>query len=56
MDFLLGIGGGWVAILLAVLGLGSAVARITPNTSDNKFFDAVWKIVNKLGLRGGSTD
>jgi len=46
----------YVAVLLAVLGAASAIARITPNDSDNKVIDAIWKFVNKLGLRGGPTD
>jgi len=45
-----------VPVLLAVLGLFSAIARITPNTSDNKWADTMWKWVNKIGLRGGPTD
>ena len=56
MDFITEGWGVYVAIFLAVLGLGSAVARVTPNKADNAFFDAIWKIVNKLGLRGGPTD
>jgi len=43
-------------VILAVLGAASAIARITPNTADNKVMDIIWKFVNKLGLRGGSTD
>lgn len=43
-------------VILAVLGAASAIARITPNTADNKVMDVIWKIVNKLGLRGGSTE
>ncbi len=49
----------WVqysTIILAALGLASAIARITPNKADNKVVDAIWKFVNKLGLRGGPTD
>ena len=43
-------------IVLALLGLFSAIARYTPNTSDNKWADRAWKFVNKLGLRGGPTE
>ena len=42
-------------VILAALGLFSAIARITPNKADNKIADALWKFVNKLGLRGGPT-
>ncbi len=47
---------GIIILVPALLGLGSAIARITPNTSDNEFFDKLWKMVNKLGLRGGPTE
>ena len=47
---------GWGVLILAVLGLGSAIARFTPNDSDNKAMAMIWDMVNKLGLRGGSTD
>jgi len=46
----------YIMILLAVLGVASAVARVTPNESDNKIVDTIWKFVNKLGLRGGPTE
>jgi len=49
----------WVeysAVILAILGAFSAIARITPNTSDDKIIDTIWKIINKLGLRGGPTE
>lgn len=42
-----------ILIALAALGLFSAIARITPNESDNKIADWIWKRVNNLGLRGG---
>ena len=42
-------------IVLAALGLFSAIARVTPNESDNKVVDWIWKLINKLGLRGGPT-
>jgi hypothetical protein len=45
----------YIEILFALLGLASTVARITPNTSDNRWMDAAWKFVNALGLRGGPT-
>jgi len=45
-----------VAILLAVLGLFSAIARMTPNTADNKIADWLLKRVNNFGLRGGSDE
>ncbi len=46
----------YVMILLAVLGVASAIARVTPNSSDNKVMDMIWKFINKLGLRGGPTE
>ena len=45
----------YVVILFAVLGLASAIARVTPNTSDDRVVAALWKFVNSLGLRGGPT-
>ena len=45
----------YVVILFAALGLASAIARITPNTSDDRVVAAIWKFVNALGLRGGPT-
>ncbi len=45
----------YAVLIPAVLGLFSAIARITPNKADNKLADALWKFVNKLGLRGGPT-
>ncbi len=47
--------GQYVVILLAVLGAASAIARVTPNKSDDKIVNGIWKFVNKLGLRGGPT-
>lgn len=45
----------YALIIFAVLGVASAVARLTPNDSDNKIIDAIYKVLNKLGLRGGPT-
>jgi hypothetical protein len=45
-----------IAAVLSLLGLFSAIARKTPNKSDNKWADRLWKFVNILGLRGGPTD
>jgi len=56
MDALTGTPALIVGIILAALGLFSAVARITPNDSDNKIAATIWKWVNKLGLRGGPTE
>ncbi len=46
----------YLVILFAVLGLGSAIARVTPNDSDNRVMAIIWKWGNRLGLRGGATD
>jgi len=43
-------------VVLAVLGLSSAIARLTPNESDNAIMDWIWKRLNNLGLRGGPTE
>ena len=45
-----------IAVVLAVLGAASAIARITPNESDNAVLDWIWKRLNNLGLRGGPTE
>jgi hypothetical protein len=45
-----------IPVILAILGAFSAIARLTPNTADNKVADMIWKIVNSLGLRGGKQD
>jgi hypothetical protein len=45
-----------VPLLLSLLGVFSAIARFTPNDSDNKIAAKMWKWVNNLGLRGGPTD
>jgi hypothetical protein len=45
-----------IGIIFAALGLFSAIARVTPNESDNKWADKAWKFVNNLGLRGGPTE
>jgi len=46
----------YMVIFFALLGAASAIARITPNESDNKVVNAIWKVVNHLGLRGGPTN
>lgn len=46
----------YIAAFFALLGLGSAVARLTPNPKDDKWMSKIWKFVNHLGLRGGPTD
>ena len=46
----------YVLIFLAILGVASAIARVTPNKSDNAIMDKIWKIVNGLGLRGGTKE
>ena len=47
--------GQYVVIFMAVMGVASAIARVTPNKSDDKIVNAIWKFVNTLGLRGGPT-
>ena len=37
-------------IVLMVLGVASAVAKLTPTKSDDKIVDAVFKVVHGLGL------
>ncbi len=37
-------------IILAVLGLFSVIAKMTPTEADNKIVDFLYKIVNFLGL------
>ena len=38
------------ALLLAVLGVASIVARLTPTEADNKVLEYVYKLVHALGL------
>ena len=48
--------GGATVILFALLGLFSAIARMTPNPRDDKWASKAWAFVNALGLRGGPTE
>jgi hypothetical protein len=41
------------AIILQVVGLFAAIAAMTPNTSDNKIVDMLYKVMNMLGLNVG---
>ena len=43
----------YVELALAVLGLFAIIATITPNEADNKIVQAIYTIVNKLGLNVG---
>jgi len=40
----------YATIILAALGLFSVIAKVTPNETDNKIVDFLYKIVNFLGL------
>ena len=37
-------------LVLAVLGVASIVAKMTPTEADNKVVDMLYKLVNVLGL------
>lgn len=41
---------GHAELVLAVLGLASAVARVTPTEADNKVVDFIFGIIHTLGL------
>ena len=36
--------------ILAILGIFSAIAKITPTEADNKFIDKIVAFIHKLGL------
>ena len=42
-------------IAIKAVALGAAVATVTPNTSDNKVFDVLYKLINKLALNFGKS-
>ncbi len=46
----------YIALFFALLGVASAVARLTPNPKDDRLVSKIWEVVNRLGLRGGPTD
>ena len=46
----------YLEIMFMLLGVFSAVARMTPNKADNRMLDQIWSVINRLGLRGGPTD
>lgn len=39
-----------VAVIFAVVGVASAIAKITPTKTDDKIVDAILGILNKLAL------
>lgn len=43
----------WVSIILAAVGGFAMVATATPNESDNKLVDKVYKFINVLGANVG---
>jgi len=40
----------YAELILAVLGVFSIIAKMTPNTTDDKVLEYILKIVNALGL------
>lgn len=57
MDFINYIIAEWeaiFAIITSVLGVCAAIAAITPNESDNKIVDILYKIINALGCNFGN--
>ena len=43
----------WWDVVLAGVGLFALIATKTPNTSDDKIVDGIWKVVNFLGANLG---
>ena len=43
----------YIELALMVIGLFAAIATITPNEADNKIVQAIYTIINKLGLNVG---
>lgn len=39
-----------VEIVLAVLGVGSVIAKLTPTEADNKIIDKILNIIHLVGL------
>lgn len=40
-------------IVLMVVGVFAAIATLTPNKSDNAVVDAIYRVINTLGLNVG---
>lgn len=44
----------WMMFIFVLVGAFAVIASITPNSSDNKVADSLWKLVNTLGFNLGS--
>lgn len=45
-----------VTLLFAVVGLASAIAKVTPTEADNKVVDFILEVLNKLALNPNKDD
>lgn len=50
MEYIVAHAADLTALLLAVLGVFSLVAKLTPTESDNKILDKILAVVHTLGL------
>ena len=43
----------WYAVITSVIGTFATIATMTPNETDNKIVDALYKLINLLGMNKG---